>query len=312
MTDQVRSVRTEHWFFVDNTIIDDYGKDLGAYGIAIYATLCRFANNDRQDCYPSHETLAELTGMSKRQVIRILKQLEELELIRWERQYTESGKQTSNLYLLLDPPSVGVTVSHSRGDCESHKQDSCEQDSTTIPAQAQGKTPVSIVSADPSEQEKDNGPVKTNGEKELEAFFGPSRVTSSAPPRKAEQHNRGSGKEKEWSRGSFRPLPALEDALRRYGDEAPALRALQAQIDINFGLAPDWSSKKAVKSWVTGLKELWVAAGEDITIASAAGNRLRQNGMTISSPRSLTNTARAIAAERATARAAPRATREYV
>jgi len=77
-----------------------------------------------------------------------------------------------------------------------------------------------------------------------------------------------------------------------------------------FGLAPDWSNKRQVKSWVTGLRELWVAAGENNDIAIQAGKRLREQNCTISTPRSLVNTARAIVGERATVRQ-PQATKEY-
>lgn len=325
MPDQVRSIRTEHWFFIGNAIIDNYGSELGVYGIALYTTLCRFASNDRQDCFPSHETLATRTSMSKRQVIRVLKQLEELGLIKWNRQYTEAGKQMSNLYLLLDPPGVGVTVSHTRGDCESHKQDSCKQDSTEIPAQAQNITTANpqteiaeteiatsekSVEPEPSRQEVEND----QSSAQFESLFGAGQARSPMlhrPPRTEAQikaENARASVRGMKKRNNIRALPSFEAALKRYGDGAPALRALQAEIDNAFGLAPDWSSKKQVKSWVTGLKELWTASGEDHGVAVSAGKRLRDSGMTISSPRSLVNTARAIAAERAMAKSSPATT----
>ena len=138
MPDSVRSRRTQEWFFVQNTIIDDYGEQLGPYGIAIYATLCRFANNERQDCFPNHATLAHRIGTSKRQVVRKLRQLLALKLISWDRQQMPTGGNTSNLYVLLDPPPIGdsdsqslgvVTGSHRDSDSQSPKLDSIELDS---------------------------------------------------------------------------------------------------------------------------------------------------------------------------------------
>ncbi len=105
---QIRETRTSNRFFVDNVIVDErgYGPILGAYGIAIYACLCRFANLYSQECYPSRATLARSTGMSEEQAKRVLRQLEELGLIRSTARHTKAGRQTTNLITLLDPPRL--------------------------------------------------------------------------------------------------------------------------------------------------------------------------------------------------------------
>ena len=99
--------------------------------------------------------------------------------------------------------------------------------------------------------------------------------------------------------------PALEKALERYGDDAPALRELNEQIETNFGLVPIWENGTKVVQWATGLRDLYYAARGDIPLAIAAGKQLRSASKTISTPHSLVKTAQSMAAERATASTAP-------
>ena len=85
-------------FIVDDVVLNGYGKALGPYGIAVYVTLCRHANMQTQQCWPSHKTMSDKTGMSVAQVKRMLDRIEELKLITRE---TEVGKFT--IYTLLEP-----------------------------------------------------------------------------------------------------------------------------------------------------------------------------------------------------------------
>jgi len=118
-----------------------------------------------------------------------------------------------------------------------------------------------------------------------------------------------------WANRSKQPTThrSFEKALARAGDDAPALRSLQEQLHREFGIEPDWSDVSQVKTWVRRLKNLNVASHGSADIVTQAGKKLRKGNMTISSPKSFVNTARAIAAERATARTAPsaRAVKEY-
>lgn len=105
---------------VDNDVYDRFGAQLGAYGLAAYVALCRYANQD-SECWPSYATIAKGTGMSKRQVMREVAKLEALKIIAVER-----NQHTSNVFILLDtsdtqslPP---VTHSHSPSDTQSPKQ----------------------------------------------------------------------------------------------------------------------------------------------------------------------------------------------
>jgi hypothetical protein len=101
---QIRDRRTVRRFFIDNIILDEYGKKLGPYGIAVYTALCRFANLEDQTCYPSVATIAKRTGMSENKARKCIHELEEMGLISIQPRCC-NGSPTSNLYTILDPPS---------------------------------------------------------------------------------------------------------------------------------------------------------------------------------------------------------------
>ena len=91
---------------VDNDVYDRFGAQLGPYGLAVYMALCRYANQD-SECWPSYNTIARGTGMSKRKVIYEIQKMEGLKIISVER-----NQNTSNVFILLDtsaqhaPPPV--------------------------------------------------------------------------------------------------------------------------------------------------------------------------------------------------------------
>ena len=199
-----------------------------------------------------------------------------------------------------------------------------------IPAQAQIETPVSPVPAAAVPSESENGPILSNShhytDAELRAFKNErfrlemendSRCLNAQPQKhiSAEQRmaDTRAASARWWANSPWGAPSELQCALKRYGDNAPALLELQRRFQVEFGLAPDWSNKRQVKSWVSGLREVWVASGEDHDVVVAAGKYLRKKGLPIATPRSLTKMARSIAAEHATAHTAPsaRAVREY-
>lgn len=81
---------------VYNDLYDNYGAQLGPYGLAVYVALCRYANQD-SECWPSYNTIAEGTGMSRRKVIYEIHKMERLQIIAVER-----NQHTSNVFVLLD------------------------------------------------------------------------------------------------------------------------------------------------------------------------------------------------------------------
>jgi hypothetical protein len=69
---------------VYNDLYDNYGTQLGPYGLAVYVALCRYANQD-SECWPSFATIAKGTGMSRRKVIYEIQKLERLGIIAVDR-----------------------------------------------------------------------------------------------------------------------------------------------------------------------------------------------------------------------------------
>lgn len=94
--------RTIDCLWLENWTIDDLGKQLGPYGFAVYITLRRFAENG-QTCSPSQKKIAEYLGISKVQVRREIKKLEELGLVKVTLRQGEDGGSNSNLYTLIKP-----------------------------------------------------------------------------------------------------------------------------------------------------------------------------------------------------------------
>lgn len=93
--------RRGNWCWVDNEIVDVYGPQIGATGIALYVALARFANNTSGECYPSISTLAARINVSEPTVRKYLNILQEHGLITIEHRPGEDGNNYSNLYTLL-------------------------------------------------------------------------------------------------------------------------------------------------------------------------------------------------------------------
>ncbi len=97
---QIRDIRNPGWLWAERAIIKRDGHKLGAYGIAVYITLCAYANED-QKAWPSLSTIGKLIGCSRRKVVNCLHQLEALGWVRIQRRKREDGLHQSNVYFLL-------------------------------------------------------------------------------------------------------------------------------------------------------------------------------------------------------------------
>lgn len=103
----IRDQRTERRFFVDNMFVDDYGPIVGPYGHAVYNVLLRFSRPDGRGAWPSHATIAERAGCGIAKVKQVIKQFQDLGLVAVQHRYNEdNGAQTSNEYIILDPPAM--------------------------------------------------------------------------------------------------------------------------------------------------------------------------------------------------------------
>jgi hypothetical protein len=77
----IRDHRQPGWFFIDNEIVDRYGQHLGAYGIAVYSVLGRYAKNDTQQVRLSARDVAAALGISQDRVRKSLADLAGVGLI---------------------------------------------------------------------------------------------------------------------------------------------------------------------------------------------------------------------------------------
>ena len=70
--------------------------------VKVYIAICKHANK-RGQCYPSYTTIADWACISRRQVMRSIKELEQLKVITVVKQTRIDGSQTSNLFQIQQP-----------------------------------------------------------------------------------------------------------------------------------------------------------------------------------------------------------------
>jgi len=92
-TDQRKFVMIYH-DFIESDLLNDREKML-------FITLKKYAD-DKGKCFPSLNTLARITGNTKKRVIALLKQLEEKEVLLIEKRKSDKKGNESNIYTLLD------------------------------------------------------------------------------------------------------------------------------------------------------------------------------------------------------------------
>ncbi len=91
--------RRQGWFWLEDDVIDTYGRALGAIGVAIYAYLAR-RSDPRGVSFPSYGTIAHDLNLGRRTVINHIRKLEELGLIIVHRR--NGQRRTSNIYQLVN------------------------------------------------------------------------------------------------------------------------------------------------------------------------------------------------------------------
>ena len=105
---EVRDNRGGEWLWMHNTIIDHYGPLIGAYGVAVYAALSRYANREGQ-AWPSIQTLAAQLAIAPNTVRRTLATLEQHSLLSVTRRRTERDLNLSSIYTLVNPNTNSST-----------------------------------------------------------------------------------------------------------------------------------------------------------------------------------------------------------
>lgn len=93
----IRDLRDGKFLWIDKAALRLISESAGTMGVAVYSWLCYYANFKAQDCFPSITTLAYHCGVSRRTIMRAIKQLERLKTVSIER---KKGKP--NIYKLLN------------------------------------------------------------------------------------------------------------------------------------------------------------------------------------------------------------------
>lgn len=142
MSRSVEDNRRHNFFIIDNEVLDLYGPHIGAIGVALYATLVRYAGT-KTTCFPSHDTIASKIGVSRKTVVdyahrlagtdkaTILQEAGLPPLIAIHRRMRQGGGMTSHLYELLPVTkgdSHGVTSGVSGCNPRLHEEDTVQED----------------------------------------------------------------------------------------------------------------------------------------------------------------------------------------
>jgi len=91
--------RRQGWFWMEDDVIDKYGRALGAIGVAIYAYLARRSDPSGVS-FPSYGTIARDLNLGRRTVINHIRKLEKLGLIIVHRR--NGQRRASNVYQLVN------------------------------------------------------------------------------------------------------------------------------------------------------------------------------------------------------------------
>jgi len=97
----IRDLRDGKFLWIDKAALRLISENAGTMGVAVYSWLCYYANFKAQDCFPSITTLAYHCGVSRRTIMRAVKQLERLKAVSIER---KKGKP--NIYKLLNISAI--------------------------------------------------------------------------------------------------------------------------------------------------------------------------------------------------------------
>lgn len=97
-SESVRSGRKANFYITENSFIDNYARDAGPIGIAVYHVLERYMNCETRSTWVGTAKMADILNVSQRTVQRHLKTLEDLKLIRILR------TETRTVYVVMPVP----------------------------------------------------------------------------------------------------------------------------------------------------------------------------------------------------------------
>ena len=97
----IRDGRRFNFTIIENEIIDDIER-FDKNDLLCYMVLCRFANNETGECYPSYKTIAEKMRVGVSTAIKAIKSLIDKGVIEVQQRKNENGGDTSNLYTIVN------------------------------------------------------------------------------------------------------------------------------------------------------------------------------------------------------------------
>ncbi|HOV14773.1 MAG TPA: helix-turn-helix domain-containing protein [Spirochaetota bacterium] len=97
MSDIITDKRKTGFFMVDNEVLDDYS--LSPYDFMVYCSFLKYAGN-KNFCFPSLNTLAEKLKISKPQIIKSIKILEQKKLISIQKTQNKDKSYVTNNYII--------------------------------------------------------------------------------------------------------------------------------------------------------------------------------------------------------------------
>ena len=72
---EIRDLRDGNWYWIHKSVIQEYAREIGAIGIAVYSFLAVMADSS-QACFPSQKYIGDKLGYSRATVNKALKRLE--------------------------------------------------------------------------------------------------------------------------------------------------------------------------------------------------------------------------------------------
>jgi hypothetical protein len=103
--DRAIDVSVGHFFMTPNALIRRFAAAMKPDGVSVYMALKTFTTDDDPSCFPSYLTLAKMTGISRRQVLRSIDRLESLGLIAVHHR----RRTDTNIYIILALPPASDT-----------------------------------------------------------------------------------------------------------------------------------------------------------------------------------------------------------
>ena len=97
----IRDGRRFNFTIIENDIIDDIER-FDKNDLLCYMVLCRFANNETGECYPSYKTIAEKMRVGVSTAIKAVKSLIDKGVVEVQQRKNENGGDTSNLYTIVN------------------------------------------------------------------------------------------------------------------------------------------------------------------------------------------------------------------